>query len=284
MIKAVFFDIDGTLIARNGRALESTRRAIKEAQKNGVLCGVATGRGPVALEKIIDQLDLDMYITYNGQLVYTKEHLIYAKPFSKKILKEIVDYADQNFRQVLFGGEKELVGSFTIRLSQSALMQKYLRFVPKKFPVGTLKRVLQRFSPNRNAKRYHSLDILNEPIYQCVMLSPFSEAEKLKQALPQCDFQRSNPYSVDIVPKKGSKLKGIHEFLAFEGIDISEAMAFGDQANDIEMLKGVGIGVAMGNAQKEVKEAADHVTTSNDHDGIMHALRHYKIIAGGNEQ
>ena len=86
MIKAIFFDIDGTLIADNGKAMASTRAAIKEARKQGVLCGVATGRGPVELEKVIDYLDLDMFITYNGQFVYTKQNLIYAKPFSKNIL------------------------------------------------------------------------------------------------------------------------------------------------------------------------------------------------------
>jgi len=62
MIKAIFFDIDGTLIANNGKALSSTRAAIKQAQEKGVLCGVATGRGPVDLDKVVDYLSLDMFI------------------------------------------------------------------------------------------------------------------------------------------------------------------------------------------------------------------------------
>ncbi|MFS0940662.1 Cof-type HAD-IIB family hydrolase [Enterococcus casseliflavus] len=279
MIKAIFFDIDGTLIASNGKALASTREAIKQAQANGVLCGIATGRGPVDLEKVIDYLSLDMFITYNGQYVYTKENLIYAKPFPKQTLEAIVEYADENYRQVMFGGETQVAGSLTIRLSQSPVMQRYLRYVPKKFPVGFLKKVLQRFSPNRNAKRYESLDILREPIYQCIMLSPESEREKLRSKLPQCDFKRSNAYSVDIVPKNGSKIKGIKEFLAYEGIAMEEAMAFGDHFNDVEMLEGVGIGVAMGNAQPVTKASADFVTDTNDHDGIKKALIHFGIIA-----
>lgn len=278
MIKAIFFDIDGTLIASNGKALKSTREAIAAARKKGVLCGVATGRGPVHLEKVIDHLDLDMFITYNGQLVYTKEVLVYAKPFSKKTLEKIIDYADKNYRQVMFGAEKKVAGSLTIRISQAPIMQKYLRFAPQHFPVRALKKLLQRFSPNRNARRYESLNLLAEPIYQCIMLSPESEMEKLQAALPECDFHRSNAYSVDIVPKNGSKLKGIYEFLAFEGIDISEAMAFGDHFNDIDMLKGVGVGVAMGNAQQKTKEAADYVTASHDTEGIKQALEYYQVI------
>ena len=59
---------------------------------------------------------------------------------------------------------------------------------------------------------------------------------------------------------------------------MTEIMAFGDHYNDIEMLEGVGIGVAMGNAQKEVKQAADYVTDTNEKDGIYQGLKHYGLI------
>ena len=204
MIKAIFFDIDGTLIASNGKALASTREAIKQAQANGVLCGIATGRGPVDLEKVIDYLSLDMFITYNGQYVYTKENLIYAKPFPKQTLEAIVEYADENYRQVMFGGATQVAGSLTIRLSQSPVMQRYLRYVPKKFPVGFLKKVLQRFSPNRNAKRYESLDILREPIYQCIMIL----SDPMPILLTSCrKTVRKLKASKNFWPMKGSRWK-----------------------------------------------------------------------------
>jgi hydroxymethylpyrimidine pyrophosphatase-like HAD family hydrolase len=60
---------------------------------------------------------------------------------------------------------------------------------------------------------------------------------------------------------------------------MEEAMAFGDHFNDVEMLEGVGIGVAMGNAQPITKASADFVTDTNDHDGIKKALIHFGIIA-----
>ena len=113
------------------------------------------------------------------------------------------------------------------------------------------------------------------------MLSADYEAEKLRTALPDCDFQRSNPYIVDIVPKGGSKLRGIQFFLAEQGLALSEAMAFGDHLNDIEMLQGVGVGVSMGNGTPETKAAADFVTDSNNEDGIEKALRHFNLIEEG---
>ncbi len=59
---------------------------------------------------------------------------------------------------------------------------------------------------------------------------------------------------------------------------MSEIMAFGDHYNDIDMLKGVGIGVAMGNAQDEVKAAADFVTKTNEKNGIYEGLKHFGLI------
>lgn len=76
MIKAIFFDIDGTLVTNRSKALESTKQAIEYARKNGILCGVATGRSPVKIKEIIDELELDMYVVYNGQLVFTADRTI----------------------------------------------------------------------------------------------------------------------------------------------------------------------------------------------------------------
>ena len=92
---------------------------------------------PVELEKVIDYLDLDMFITYNGQFVYTKQNLIYAKPFSKNILEEIVAYADEKlsagnvWRRNQSGWQ--LDDSFESITSDATL---FAIFVPKKFPLG----------------------------------------------------------------------------------------------------------------------------------------------------
>lgn len=278
MIKAIFFDVDGTLLSRNGRVSKSTKRAIALAQKNGVLCGVSTGRGPRSLRHIVKNLNLDMFVTYNGQLVYDQHQMIYAHPFEEKVLDEIVAFANQNSRQLLFGGLKQVEGSLTMRIGESGFVRRFIRFVPKKFPIRTVKLGLQKFSPNRRKERYSNLAIFKEPIYQCMMFGAEYENEKLVRSLPNCDFQRSNPYTVDIVPKGGSKVQGICQFLAEKGLTLDETMAFGDHLNDIEMLKVVGIGVAMGNAQEGTKDSADFVTASHQHQGIEKALKHFEII------
>ncbi len=278
MIKAIFFDIDGTLVTKQSKALYSTRLAIQQAREKGILVGVATGRGPVHLAERIDYLTMDMFVTYNGQLVYQGNEDIYQHAFEPEVLKEIVTFADQEHRQIIFGARRRIDGSYVMRLSQVGWVKRIAAMMPRWFPVRTTKGLLQSFSPNRSTGRYGRLSILQEPIYQCVLFSAESETEKLEQRLPNVTFQRSNPYSVDIVPKGGSKLLGIHKFLEANNIDPSEVMAFGDHLNDLEMLEGVGIGVAMGNGQEETKEYADYVTDTNEDDGIYKALKYFEII------
>lgn len=278
MIKAIFFDVDGTLLASNGKVLKSTKKAIMQAQKKGVLCGISTGRGPNSLKKIVKDLNLDMFVTYNGQLVYTKEKIIYAQAFEKSVINDIVTFANNHSRQLVFGGKTRTEGSLTMRIGESSFVRQMIRFIPSRFPIRRMKLILQKYSPNKRKNRYSNLAILQEPIYQCMMLGAEYEHEKLQAALPNCDFQRSNPFAVDIVPKGGSKVKGIQFFLADQGILLEETMAFGDYLNDIEMLQAVGLGVAMGNGDLKTKESANYVTDSHDRNGIEKALQHFDVI------
>ncbi len=80
------------------------------------------------------------------------------------------------------------------------------------------------------------------------------------------------------MPKGGGKATGIAKFIAAEGIDQSETMAFGDSENDISMLKFVKIGVVMGNGTPDAKAAADYITSHIDEDGVANALRHFGLI------
>ena len=78
--------------------------------------------------------------------------------------------------------------------------------------------------------------------------------------------------------KGDTKQKGIDEIIRYFDIKLEDTMAFGDGGNDISMLRHAAIGVAMGNANDDVKETADYITTSVDEDGIQKALKHFGII------
>lgn len=96
--------------------------------------------------------------------------------------------------------------------------------------------------------------------------------------MPHSETTRWNPLFTDVIPRGSSKRVGIDKVLEYFGIALEESMAFGDGGNDISMLQHVGIGVAMGNAEGEVKRVADHVTSSVDDDGVIKALRHFGVL------
>ena len=84
--------------------------------------------------------------------------------------------------------------------------------------------------------------------------------------------------AVDIIPADGGKGMGIKSMLKFYGFDKSEALAFGDGNNDIEMLQAVGTGVAMGNASEDLKAVADEICGDVSEDGIYHYCVQHNII------
>ena len=84
-VKAVFFDIDGTLVNDRKSVLKSTKDAIKIVKEQGVLVGVATGRGPFFVKELMDDLDLDFAVTYNGQYIFTKDRVLFTSPIPSYI-------------------------------------------------------------------------------------------------------------------------------------------------------------------------------------------------------
>lgn len=277
MIKAIFFDIDGTLITREGKVLDTTKEAIKLAKKKGIICGIATGRGPTKIVKEILDLNLDVFVTYNGQLIYTENETIYANAFSKKTLNELVSFCSTNKRQILFGSETKLDGSKIMNLGRKSWLTKIVHFIPKTLS-SYLLALRQRWFTPKKSYSYQDLAILKEPIFQCILLSPEKETDALKKQFQDCHFTRSNPYTVDIIPSGGSKLNGLKQITDYYEFSLDQIMVFGDSWNDLEMLAGAGIGVAMGNGSQEAKRTADFVTKTNESDGIDYALRHFDII------
>ena len=115
-------------------------------------------------------------------------------------------------------------------------------------------------------------------ISQCCIYATEQEAKEFIEDLPDCKISQWNPCAYDVIPKQGGKTAGIESVLKHYGIKQEEIMAFGDAENDIEMLQYAKIGVAMGNADDEVKEAADYVTDTVDSDGIYKALKYYEVL------
>lgn len=255
MIKAAFFDVDGTLLSHKTKSVpESARRAVKQLRAAGILCILATGRQMQEMEKLpIADMEFDGYITLNGQLVLDGEkNILFGTPLTGRAKEYLVRaFAEKTFPALLVEEEKV-----------------YLNFEDRRV------RVLQAAisSPVPPLGSYSGRDI-----YQvCAYLDPEDE-HLVEEIAGDCVMTRWAFGGMDIIARGGGKVTGIRRYLDRVGIRPEETIAFGDGENDIEMLRFAGIGIAMGNAWDSAKAAADYVTAEIDDDGIEKALRHFGL-------
>ena len=104
MIKAVFFDIDGTLLSHNTYSVpESTKNALKLLREKGILTFIATGRHLSEMRDLpIQDLEFDACITLNGQYCFNKEGMIYGLPIEQEDINNIINYVDTNHMPCIF--------------------------------------------------------------------------------------------------------------------------------------------------------------------------------------
>lgn len=277
-IKAVFFDIDGTLLTDAKRIQASTVRALKELKEQGILIGLATGRGPAFVAPFMENYGFDFAVTYNGQYVFTRDQVISAHPLAKSTIFKLMAYAQKNRIEVSFGTASGLVGSGLIHLGTNSKAQVLGNILPKSW-AKTVERAFKHGIRRLRPQNYNKLALLaRETIYQIVVMATADKVQTLQDKVPEVTVTRSSPYSADVIDQGQSKLQGICRLAEHFGWDLYEVMAFGDSDNDQEMLANVGIGVAMGNATPLIKQLAHHVTADNNNDGIIKALWHYGLI------
>lgn len=253
MIKAVFFDIDGTLVSfKTHKVPQSTREAIAALRDKGIKVFIATGRHFASINNLGD-LQFDGYITMNGSYCFAgKDEVIYKHDIKKDDLTALLDYMDAGHRiPCVFVREHDLIINYIDQRVKDVLQM--LDFPQP--PTGDLREALKK------------------NVYQLIAFFGTNQEEEFMKIMPDCDATRWSPLFTDVVPKGSSKRIGIDQVIGHYGIQLKETLAFGDGGNDIPMLQHAGIGVAMGNATDDVKLWSDFVTSSVDEDGIMHALK-----------
>lgn len=257
MIKAVFFDIDGTLIPHGQETMpKSTIMALRQLKEKGIKVFIATGRPVTTMTNALSQFDFDGYLALNGQYCYIDGRVVRDCYIDQKDIAQVIPYITKQQISCIFA-EKDYV---YVNLRS----EKYLEFHKG------IEDQMNVIDDVNRTKSHHT--------YQLMVFIDESEEKEFFKHLPNCKSARWHPMFADIIPKQGGKDQGIKAMAQALHISVDEVMAFGDGGNDIDMLKCAGIGVAMGNASTKVKAVADYVTTSVDQDGIYQALKNFEII------
>lgn len=248
----IFFDIDGTLYDHDKKLPASTKQAIQQLKEKGHEVAIATGRAPFMYEDLRKELEIETFVSYNGQYVVFKGEVLYTNPLNKEALKSLTETAVLNNHPIVYMDHEDMKSNVPHHdhIVESIDSLKILQF------------------PSHDPNYFEGREI-----YQSLLFCQGKEESEYEQKFKEFDFVRWHPVSVDVVPHGGSKANGIKKIIEILKIDEDNVYAFGDGLNDVEMLSKVRNSVAMGNAHVEAKKAAKHITSSVDEDGILKGLQ-----------
>lgn len=240
--KLIALDMDGTLLDDDLTVSPANREAITLAMQKGVYVVLSTGRYIASAREYGESLGLTSYVvSSNGG--------------------EIWSYSD------------ELVERYTL----PAAMVEWLRDLGRKY--GT------RYWGTATDGAWHCEDF-PEDVYahDWLKFGISTEADQVRntvwdtlQAKGQFELTNSTPFNIEVNPKGINKATGLSTVCRHLNLTMNNVLAVGDSLNDIAMIRAAGCGVAMGNAQQQVKDDADWVTGTNTEDGVAQAIYHWVL-------
>ena len=268
-IRLIALDLDGTLLTTDKQLTEHTKKVLARAAEQGVHIVPATGRSVTGLAPEVWGLPFVRYaITVNGAAVWDmdEERIVSRNVFSPEQAREIWSFI-QNRGAMLdscVDGVARMTPDFYERINEFMPDEPRQRLIRStRTPTENLAEMI--------TDGMHSIEKFNV----FLPLSMETERQKLRKELERYDYlaiTSSLGNNLELNHRDATKGGGILALAKELGLSREQTMAFGDGENDISMLKEAGVGVAMENAPKIVKQAADLVTKTNDEEGVAYII------------
>ena len=260
MIKLVVTDMDGTFLRPDLSVSKNNLVAVKELNQHGVHFAIATGRPDQLMKEYVDKLGLkEPIIMSNGSIIGHpfQAQRVWEKTLSSSTLKALFQVLDKAEMDYLIYTKEAII---TRDNERYRFFQQRNETLPKHQRAEFIVTEQPSYSLN-DKKAYKVLVLENNAQKYKKYFNLFSSWEDVEVYQSQKTF-------IDINPQGISKGNAIIQLANYYGIDVKDVVVFGDQHNDLEMMKTAGIAVAMGNAIEEVKQVADFITTTNEEDGF----------------
>ncbi len=266
-IKMIGLDLDGTLLTDKKELTARTKAVISSALRRGIVVLVATGRPWMGIpEELRNFPGMRYALTSNGARIIDaqEERVIEEHLLSPELALQALEICGKydTLQEVYFDGQGYAPAdkmAVVERYHRNPSMCEYMRNT--RIPVDNIAELVKE--ENRGLDKVQAL---------------FADMEERTQAWRELrevsglELVGSLRYNIEINTAGVNKGTGLVNLGKVLGIKREEIMAFGDGDNDIVMLKEVGIGVAMANAEDKVKETADYITLSNEEDGVAEAI------------
>ena len=249
MKKIYFFDIDNTLLDHSTMAIPaSALTAIEALRCAGNTVVIATGRSYGHAKPFVDQIRPSYVITQNGARIVKDDREVLAIPLPRQPLIDLFDW--MHAQGHVFGINNGVSG-----------------YVSEAMPW-----VVEAMNSVDMGVQSDVRFYLAQDVYQGWLF--FDESldhdlyPQILERFPEFDLVRWHPRVIDVMPRAVNKWSACQWVMTQTGFTPAQAVAFGDGLNDIEMLQGVGLGVAMGNGHPTLKAIADRVAPALHLDGI----------------
>ena len=263
--RAIALDLDGTLTNHDKVVTQKTREALLQAEAEGVVIILASGRPTYGIEPVAECLELDKrggyILSYNGgNIVNAKTgEKLFAQFLPDEMIPILYRYAKEKNHALLGYAGNEII----TEMPDDPYVKEESRI--NKMNIRKVENLFEALEPHPT-----KLLMTGDP---ADMLKAENELSEILG--DRMDIFRSAPFFLELVPKGIDKAKSLLRLLSKINLTPADMIAFGDGYNDLSMLKLAGMGVAMQNAAPEVRAEADYITLSNEEDGVAAALEHF---------
>ncbi|MCZ8522362.1 MULTISPECIES: Cof-type HAD-IIB family hydrolase [Paenibacillus] len=242
--KLIALDLDGTLLTDDKSISAENRAAILEATDRGVTVAFSTGRGIQNALPYVEELGLKSpIVTVNGSEIWKAPGVLHQRHLLDRVLLR--------------------------RMHQLSVQYDTWFWA---YSVGDI------YNKDRWATETEIEE--NEWLKFGYYIENAEVLEVIRKEIESWDLleiTNSHPFNMELNPKGISKASGLEQVCGMLGITMNEVIAMGDSLNDVAMIRAAGLGVAMGNAQEEVKALADTVTVTNEEHGVARIIREYVL-------
>lgn len=249
MNKLIVLDLDGTLLRNDKTVSNETIDVLLKFKKANNKILFATARPPRDAYKYVPEiLRNNPIICYNGACILDNQKIVYKKELSKNDTLEIAEIAKKwGYNQICIEINDKLYSNFDT----------------------------SEFFGNAPNQKVNLSEMNFEKAYKVIICSKKTISQNFVNSLPNSckGIITDRGKLCQIMNREASKWISTKTLSEKLGIDINNIIAFGDDYNDLEMVRNAGIGIAMGNAEESVKKVADFVTNTNMNDGIAKYIK-----------
>lgn len=244
MIKLIVTDLDNTLLQNDKSISENTISTLIKCQKKGIKIAFATARSIQASSKFLDQFTPDVFIGYGGSISFADDKVISRFAISSEISTGLINKCLQ---------EPEILYILAIN--------EFVAYTNKINPL------------DKESSHYKCVDfsLHNDISYLKISLVADNPdvVKNIAVNYPDLDlFRYSNENLYRFANRNALKWNAVKAVVEYYDINIDMVAAFGDDINDLEMIKNSGIGIAVRNAVDEVKKVAKYICESNNSNGV----------------